>query len=127
MANVLIVDDEEADRLIMRTLLAPVGHELFFATNGEEAMRLFLRNDIDVVVTDIQMPHGDGLELISALKGMDRDVSIVAVSGQTPSQLQIAQMAGARSVLHKPLTRDGLTEAVEAACHPFSEGPPGVV
>ena len=39
MANVLIVDDEEADRLLMRTLLATAGHQLFFATNGEEAMR----------------------------------------------------------------------------------------
>jgi CheY-like chemotaxis protein len=121
MANVLIVDDEEADRLLMRTLLAPAGHEFFFATNGEEAMRLYLRNDIDVVVTDIQMPNGDGLELISGLKGMDRDASIVAVSGQTPSKLQIAQLAGARSILHKPFSREQLTEAVADACLPAGD------
>jgi CheY-like chemotaxis protein len=118
MANVLIVDDEEADRLLMRAMLAEAGHEFWFASNGEEAMRLFLRHDIDVVVTDIQMPNGDGLELISGLRGMDRDASIVAVSGQKPSRLQIAKLAGARSILHKPLRKEQLVEAVEAACGP---------
>jgi CheY-like chemotaxis protein len=44
---------------------------MYVASNGEEALKLYLRHPIDVVVTDIQMPRGDGIELISALKGLD--------------------------------------------------------
>jgi len=123
MAHVLIVDDDESDRLLMRSILAETDHELYFASNGEEAMKLFLRHPVDVVVTDIQMPRGDGIELISALKGMDPDASIVAVSGQSPHKLQVAQLAGARLILTKPLTKERLTDAVDKACLPPEPDP----
>jgi DNA-binding NtrC family response regulator len=118
MANVLIVDDDDDDRLLMRSLLSAEGHELFLAANGEDGMRIYLRHPIDVVVTDIQMPKGDGIELISALKGLDPDVAIVAVSGQAPHKLQVAQLAGASMILEKPLTKERLTRAIERACNP---------
>lgn len=126
MALVLIVDDDETDRLLMRTILASAGHDLYFASNGEEALKLYLRHPIDVVVTDIQMPRGDGIELIEALKGLDPDASIVAVSGKEPHKLQVAQLAGARLILSKPLTKEGLTDAVEEASRPAESEPPGV-
>ncbi|MDA0327913.1 MAG: response regulator [Gemmatimonadetes bacterium] len=119
MANVLIVDDDETDRLLMRTILGAAGHDLYFASNGQEALKLYLRHPIDVVVTDIQMPRGDGIELISALVGLDPDASIVAVSGQAPHKLQVAQLAGARLILPKPLTKEGLTDAVAKASQPL--------
>lgn len=124
MAHVLIVDDDEADRLLLRSLLADEGHELYFATNGEEAMKLYLRHPIEVVVTDIQMPRGDGIELISALKGLDRDAAIVAVSGKGAQKLQAAQRAGARSILAKPVTKDDLISAVRRAAEPGEPGGP---
>lgn len=122
MANVLIVDDDENDRLLMRALLGE-GHELYMASNGEQALKLYLRHPIDVVVTDIQMPKGDGLELIGALKGLDPDAAIVAVSGQDPQKLELAELAGARTVLRKPLTRQVLSAAVEEACAPPEADP----
>jgi len=115
MARVLIVDDEEDDRMLMRSLLGSDDHELYFAANGEEALKLYLRHPIEVVVTDIQMPRGDGLELITALMGLDPDARVVAVSGQSPNKLDEAREAGAMSVLEKPLTKDGLGAAVRAA------------
>lgn len=116
MAHVLIVDDEESDRLLVRTILEEAGYELSFASSGEEAMKLYLRHSIDVVVTDIRMPHGDGIELISALKGLDRDASIVAVSGEERRRLDAAQGRGALVTLPKPFTREALLTAVEKAC-----------
>ena len=118
MAQVLIVDDDEADRQLMRSMLEPEGHEIYIAANGEEALKLYLRHPIEVVVTDLQMPRGDGIELITALEGMDPAASIVAVSGQTPSKLQVAQHAGARMILTKPVTKKTLTDAVQKACGP---------
>jgi CheY-like chemotaxis protein len=123
MAQVLIADDDDADRQLMRSMLQPEGHDIYLASNGEEALKLYLRHPIDVVVTDIQMPRGDGIELITALKGMDPDASIVAVSGQDPHKLEVAHVAGARTVLTKPLTRETLAEAVANACRPPENDP----
>jgi len=115
MACVLIVDDDEADRLLLEAMLRPDEHELLFAASGEEALKLYLRHAVDVVVTDIQMPHGDGIELISALRGLDPDSKIIAVSGRAMHTLEIAQLAGAVAILPKPVDRDRLSRAVHAA------------
>jgi len=123
MAHVLIVDDEAADLHLMEAILKGEGHEVSLATSGEDAMRAYLRYSVEVVVTDIQMPYGDGIELISALKGLDPDVAIVAVSGQKPHRLQIAQLAGARAILTKPVTREDLVAAVEKASGPPDTDP----
>lgn len=118
MANVLIVDDNESDRVMIRAMIARE-HECFFAANGEEALKLYLRNEIDVVVADLRMPRGDGIELTDALMGLDPDASIIAVSGQTEQMLQMAQIAGARFALQKPLSRAELLETIEKACVPL--------
>ena len=117
MARVIVADDD-ADRVLLRTILEVGGHEVHTAKNGEEALKLYLRNLIQVVVTDIEMPRGDGLELIDALTGLDPDVSIVAVSGKGLPRLQVAQLAGARQILTKPIDRDLLLKAVEDATQP---------
>jgi CheY-like chemotaxis protein len=122
MACVLIVDDDESDLLLLKTILEGE-HELHIARNGEDALKLYLRHPIDVVVTDIQMPRGDGIELISALKGLDPDAAIVAVSGQKPHKLGIAQMAGATAILSKPLSPKMLLEAVSKATARGEDGP----
>lgn len=114
MACVLIVDDEESDLLVLQAILEGQ-HEVHLASNGEEALKLYLRHPIDVVVTDIQMPRGDGLELIAAIKGLDANAAIIAVSGQRPHKLDIAQMAGAFAILPKPIFRKSLMEAVDKA------------
>ncbi len=120
MARVLIAEDDETDRLLLKTILEQAGHELYFAPNGEEALKLYLRHPIDVVVTDIQMPRGDGLELIEALKGLYPDASIVAISGKSLPKLQMAQLAGARQILTKPIDGGLLLKAVEDATQPPS-------
>jgi DNA-binding NtrC family response regulator len=118
MARVLIVDDDEQDLLLLKTILADAGHEIFLASNGEDALKLYLRNPIEVVVTDIAMPRGDGVELITLLKGLDPSAAIIAVSGQRPHRLDIAQLAGAKKILVKPIEKDGLIDAVEEALNP---------
>ena len=118
MARVLVVDDSPSLQLLLRTVLEEAGHELYLAASGEEALELYKRHPIDVVVTDIQMPRGDGLELITALKGLYPDASIVAVSGKGLPKLQMAQLAGARSILTKPIDRERLLKAVEEAVQP---------
>lgn len=115
MARVLIVDDDEGDRLFESTILESAGHELYYAKSGEQALKAFLRKDIDVVVTDLHMPFGDGMELIDALTGMYPDVAIIAVSGTGIENLSTAKMMGARIALPKPVDPHALLKAVAEA------------
>lgn len=112
MARVLIVDDSEEDRLLQRTALEDAGHDLFFAKNGGEAMKAYLGKDIVVVVTDFQMPDGNGFELITGLLGMDEDTKIIALSGSSPEELDMAKLLGALLTLAKPVDPNELIEAV---------------
>ena len=123
MAYVLIVDDDESDRLLMGSFLDPEEHDLYFASNGEEALKLYLRHPIEVVVTDIQMAARRRDRAHHRPEGPRSDASIVAVSGKEPHKLQVAQLAGARTILRKPLNRDDFTEAVEKACGPPEDDP----
>ena len=122
MASGLVAEDDGAVGQLLRKFLERAGHQVHLAANGEEAMKLYLRHPIDVVVTDMQMPRGDGRELITALKGMYPDASIIAISGQNAHNLHIAQLAGARTILTKPIDRRGLIDAVEEASRPSRPG-----
>ena len=112
MANVLIVDDEEMDRLLERRIIEDAGHTPFFAGDGEAAMTMYKENDIDVVITDLRMPKVDGLSLIRGLLAHDPEVAIIAVSSLA-QHLEKAVEYGAIAGLVKPVEPQDLVEAVE--------------
>lgn len=114
MANILVVDDEEMDRLFERTILERAGHALFFAGDGKAALEVYRRVAIDLVVTDLKMPRLNGLQLIRELRDLDADVPVLAVSGASADQLILAEDLGAVQTLFKPLDPAALLQAVEA-------------
>ena len=115
MAKILIVDDEEGDRLIAQAILERAGHETFFAHDGEDALRQFALKGIDVVVTDLQMPEVHGFELITVLRDFAKPPALVVVSGTGQFQLHMAEALGAKYTLQKPLTPEILIDAVDRA------------
>ena len=112
MAQILIAEDNDADRLLLVAVLEEAGHELHFAEDGEEALTIYAKNPIDVVVTDIMMARKDGVELIMALRKLNPDVAIIAVSGKGRTALGFAELAGAQKIMAKPVDRDELIRAV---------------
>jgi len=115
VANILVVDDDETDRLAFAAMLEGEGHDVVFAANGDEALDLYMQRRIHLVVTDMVMPERDGLALISSLRGVDPNAVVIAVSGQSPSQLQASTIFGARAVLTKPVDREAFLGAVREA------------
>lgn len=115
MAKILIVDDEESDRLLVQAILEHAGHETFFAENGEDALREYALHGIDLVVTDLQMPEVHGFELITILREFDKPPAVIAVSGTGPFQLHMAEALGAKYTLQKPLNAKLLVTAVNDA------------
>ena len=115
MARILIVEDEQADRMILGSILEGVGHEVYFASDGKHALKIYTKTSIDVVVTDLQMPYLDGLELIEALRALAPDGPIIAVSGKGPNLLTAAWKQGVHATFSKPVEPHELLEAVAEA------------
>ncbi len=115
MASVLIVEDEETDRVILGSIAHGMGHDVHFASDGEEALKVYAGRSIDVVVTDLQMPNVDGLELIVALRAQFPDAEIIAVSGKGPALLAAAKRKGVRVALSKPVDPHELLRAIAQA------------
>lgn len=112
-ARILIVDDEQSDRAVQQAILERAGYEVMLAENGAEALEVFHKHAIDIVITDLQMPHVHGFELITALRDLPEPPPIIAVSGTGPYQLEIADALGAKFTLRKPVDPDALLTAVE--------------
>ena len=115
MPRILIVDDEEADRLLVQAVLQRAGYQTLLASGGEDAFRQFLDAGIDVVVTDLNMPDVHGFELITILREFSPPPAVIAVSGTGAIQLHMAESLGARWTLQKPLNPELLLDAVRRA------------
>ena len=115
MARILIVDDDEADRVVLCAILERAGHETFLAEDGEEALSTYGGRVIDVVITDLEMPRVDGLELITILRDLSPRPAIIAISGTGVDQLDIAQAVGADWILTKPIDPIELLSAAAMA------------
>lgn len=115
VAHILIVDDEESDRLLQQRILERHGHEVCTAADGVEALSSLGVKDIDLVITDLHMPVIHGLELISVLRDRSPRPTVVVVSGTGPDQLDIARAVGAQFTLTKPVYAEQLMAIVEQA------------
>ena len=114
MARVLVVDDEQMDRVLLQNILEPAGHEVFLASEGEEGYKTYLKNNIEVIITDLQMPNVDGLEFIGVLEELFPDTPVIAVSGSA-SDLASAEGMGVSAALSKPFDPEALLAAVAEA------------
>ncbi len=115
MARILIVDDEEMERVLERYMLEGEGHTLLFASDGEVALSVYQKEEPDLVITDLAMPELNGLRLIQAIMACHPDARIIALSGANADQLDLAKSMGAVSTLFKPVDRGELLAAVEQA------------
>ncbi len=115
MARVVIVEDESTDLIILRDIVEASGHEVFLTSSGEQALSVYMGRFVDVVVTDLQMPHMDGLELMESLQALFPAVAIIVVSGKGPELLAAAMAKGALVAFSKPVDPQELLEAIAQA------------
>jgi PAS domain S-box-containing protein len=112
---ILVVDDERAILDIIGQTLTAFGYEVFTAEDGAQAIDLFVRHRsrIALVLTDMAMPIIDGATLIGALRRIDPDVRIIAISGG-PAEAAKVERSGISHFLAKPLTAETLLRSVSA-------------
>ncbi len=116
MASILIADDDEQIRELMRLILEKAGYDTMAATNGNQAVRDYKAKRPDLVILDIIMPEKEGIETIMELKGIDPEVKIIAISGGGKSgpenYLSMAKKLGAKATLEKPIDKNELLRVV---------------
>lgn len=122
MAHVLLIDDDPLVRQTLRGMLEELGHSVVEADEGRSAMSLLKGNPVDVVITDILMPHSDGIEVIMEIRKSRKGVRVIAVSGGggtlgATDILTMARKLGAHQVLQKPIQRDQLMLAIESTAY----------
>jgi CheY-like chemotaxis protein len=119
MPRILIIDDEQDLRLILREALEYVGYEVVEAGNGDEGLQHYRETPADLIITDIIMPGKGGLETIGELQRADPHVRIIAISGGSSfgyaDALDIAKQLGARRVFRKPFQLPEMCQAVREA------------
>ncbi len=127
MASILLLDDNNALRALLRQCLVGAGHEVTDAGDGDTGSRLYHQQTPDVVICDLYMPGKDGLELLRELR-REGGARIIAISGEglagVGSLLPVAQALGAIRVLKKPFDGATLLEAVEATLKKEASAPP---
>lgn len=114
MATVLVVDDDEGVGQIAALILKQKGHDILRASNGLEALMVYssYRQKIDLVLTDVDMPQMDGIELAARIRARDPSKRILFMSGRRVDDLAIP---GNCAMLSKPFLADQLTAAVDTA------------
>ncbi|TMH60895.1 MAG: response regulator [Betaproteobacteria bacterium] len=118
MARILVIDDEEDLRVLVRQALESDGHEVIPATNGAEGLALQRKRPADLVITDIFMPEADGIETIHEIKKDFPRVKVIAMSGggrassMLQSVLTTASALGIDAFLRKPFDFSTLLQSV---------------
>jgi two-component system cell cycle sensor histidine kinase/response regulator CckA len=86
-ATVLVVDDEVRLLKVVAVMLREAGYRVFAAAGALEAIGLFLRFKVDLLITDVQMPEMDGDELAVVLRGLSPDLRVVYMTGYSERRL----------------------------------------
>ena len=109
--KILVVDDDDAVRGVLRAMLERGGFDVLEAANGNAASSVQRQTPADLLITDLIMPEREGLETISAFRRDFPGVGIIAISGALGGAfLNAARLLGADAVLPKPVSAAKLLE-----------------
>lgn len=112
MARILVVDDNQDFRVMLRALLERAGHSVQDASNGREALSLQHKLPAEVLITDLFMPESDGFETIADFRKAFPKMKIVVISGDSKltkhDYLSTAALIGVDATLRKPFEVEAL-------------------
>src|SRR5687767_8406525 len=127
--SILVADDEDSIRSLLEHFLISAGHKVVIAANAREAGEAMAREAFQLVITDVLMPDGDGLDLITELRKKQPQARIIAMSGggrylEGSDYLKLATGLGAHTVMMKPFTFEQLQSAIGVALAAPAAPPP---
>ncbi len=114
MNKILIVDDSKDIRDILSKVLSLMGFEAAVASNGNEALNLFLTNSFDLVLTDLEMPDLDGWTLALHIKDKSPNTPVVLITGsEKEAVMERLEESCIDSILFKPFMLEDIQKTVQ--------------
>lgn len=116
--NILLVEDDPFARAMLEQILIEQGYRLQLAENGVQALKLFYEKDtVDLIITDMNMPEMDGLELIRRLRDDDNDVPIIVLTSNLEIKTAVSAIYGGANayLLKDENIEDTFVHAIENA------------
>ncbi len=117
MPRILIIDDDDLIRKMLREVLERSGYDVEDASDGKQGLQIFMKNPTDLVITDLVMPEKEGIEIIIELRRDFPNLKIIAISGGGTvgggQYLEVAGKLGADKILNKPLKLKQLVTIVK--------------
>ena len=115
MFNILVAEDDNNTRLLLKAVLSSAGYNVFSAPDGEAALELMDREHIDLVVLDIMMPRMDGYEFTRTLREANNELPILMVSAkQLPADRKQGFLAGTDDYMTKPIDEEEMLLRIKA-------------
>jgi CheY-like chemotaxis protein len=122
MARIVLIDDNDLFRSMLKETLTHFGHTVVAASNGKEGLKMFIAGGADLIITDLVMPEIEGFEVLMELQKYRPRVKIIVVSGGVRGNaadfLDIAKRLGASKVLAKPFSNSELIAAINELLPP---------
>ena len=115
--KILVVDDEPDLVDIYSFHLEMEGYEVVTARSGREAYKLLGSSKAELVISDIRMPDGDGIELLKRISTDGPQVPVIMITGYSEDEGAVTEL-GARALLKKPLKLQDLAKAVREILNP---------
>jgi two-component system response regulator AtoC len=114
--QILVADDEPKMRRVLEIMLQKMGHKVFCAGNGLEALDVFAAQAIDLVITDLRMPEMDGIALLAQLRAQESEVPVMVITAHGTIETAVTAMKhGACDYILRPFDIDALELAVGRA------------
>ncbi|MBQ8269223.1 MAG: response regulator transcription factor [Clostridia bacterium] len=118
MFRILVVDDDKNTRFFIKEALTLEGYEVFTAENGEEALAVYDKEYIDLVIVDIMMPKMDGYAFTRALRETNKELLVLMISArQLPEDRKRGFIAGIDDYMSKPIDPEELVLRLRALLH----------
>ncbi len=109
MANLLVVDDEDSFRQVLKAIFEAEGFNVQTATNGKSALEHLKREPCEIILTDVKMPDMDGIALLKAVREISADIGIVLMTAfGTIDTAREAFKLGADDFIQKPFNNEEL-------------------
>jgi CheY-like chemotaxis protein len=125
MARIVLIDDNDLFRSMLKEALIDVGHTVIDASNGKEGLKMFIAGGADLIITDLVMPEIEGFELMIELQKHGSRAKIIVVSGGVRGNaadfLDIAKRFGASKVFAKPFSHHELLAAINELVPPSAD------
>ena len=117
-SKVLLVDDDENLNKVLSFQLNQMGFDVTTAIDGSSGLNLFKQSTFDIVITDLQLPGMSGMELLTSIRRLDKNVIVLIITAYgTVENAVEASKLGADDYLTKPFGKETLRFVIEKAFH----------